>query len=677
MRITCLLVLNLLLISFSSLSQSVPHKIDFADMELKLTKDAIKDIQAHVDALTRSDSYFQKQLEKADMYMPIIERIFKEEGLPDDFKYLVIQESALIPDAVSSSNAVGFWQFKEISGLENGLRIDRQVDERMNIVSASHAAANYLKKHNEQFDNWAYTLIAYQRGVAGARSVIDERYFGARKLPITKNTYWYLKKYLAHKVAFQNALGTTQPTYYLKELKDNAGKHLKEIANDEKVPYELIEEYNKWLLRGRIPDDKNYTVIIPIDRANSDTPYHSTKKEPTVNLPGEVNQKLQNQYPIIEDKAASKNATIAHEIKVNGLKGIVAAEGYTVASLAEKGGLKASKFRKFNDMSLKQSLEIGEIYYLQRKRNRAKFYYHTVQPGESMWEISQKYGLKLHKLYRKNRMKDPATPKAGRVLWLRLNRPSNIPVEYKEIRMPVKPKQEQEKVIDEKAEIKAPAQKDKSPNQLDSVQTKKEEFVKPITIESIAESDSTIKSDKQDSTISSMNISHELDKTPSIDNEVITSDTLKNETLAKEIDSIQVEPENFEQESETPELMEYTIRKGDTFFSISNKFNMRISDLLSYNDLDIRDTLSIDQKILVNKMEIPSGEVKNSKTEEDEISTDQPSKQETSIEHKISSGETLYSLARKYNVSLKEIMEWNNKDDYSIKEGEIIVIKRK
>ncbi|GAB3332444.1 hypothetical protein GCM10027429_11810 [Marivirga atlantica] len=676
MRITCLLVLNLLLISFSGLSQTVPHKIDFADMELKLTKDAIKDIQSHVDALTRSDSYFQKQLEKADMYMPIIERIFKEEGLPDDFKYLVIQESALIPDAVSSSNAVGFWQFKEISGLENGLRIDRQVDERMNIVSASHAAANYLKKHNEQFDNWAYTLIAYQRGVAGARSVIDERYFGARKLPITKNTYWYLKKYLAHKVAFENALGTTQPTYYLKEVKDAQGKHLKDIANEENVEQELIEDYNKWLLRGRIPDDKNYTVIVPIDRANSDTPYHNTKKEPTVDLPGKVNQRLQNQYPIIEDKAASKNATIAHEIKVNGLKGIVAAEGYKVESLAEKGGLKASKFRKFNDMSLRQSLEIGEIYYLQRKRNRAKFYYHTVQPGESMWEISQKYGLKLHKLYRKNRMKDPATPKAGRVLWLRLNRPSNIPVEYKEIRMPVKPKQEQEKVIDEKAEIKAPSQKDKSSIQLDSVQTKKEEVAKPINIEPIAETDSTITSVKQDSTNSTMDVSHELDKTPSVDHEVITSDTLKNDTSAIEIDSTQVDTENFEQERENTELMEYTIKKGDTFFSISNRFNMRISDLLNYNDLDIRDTLAIDQKILVNKMVIPDSERQQASDNEDN-SSESSSEQKADIEHKISSGETLYSLARKYNVSLKEILEWNNKDDYSIKEGEIIIIKRK
>ena len=103
---------------------------------------------------------------------------------------------------------------------------------------------------------------------------------------------------------------------------------------------------------------------------------------------------------------------------------------------------------------------------------------------------------------------------------------------------------------------------------------------------------------------------------------------------------------------------------------------MRISDLLNYNDLDIRDTLAIDQKILVNKMIIPDSEQQQASDNEDN-SSESSSEQKADIEHEISSGETLYSLARKYNVSLKEILEWNNKDDYSIKEGEIIIIKRK
>jgi membrane-bound lytic murein transglycosylase D len=75
--------------------------------------------------------------DKARLYFPIIERIFAEERVPDAIKYLAIQESSLIPDAVSSANAVGYWQFKDFTAREVGLRVDRQVDERKNIVSAS------------------------------------------------------------------------------------------------------------------------------------------------------------------------------------------------------------------------------------------------------------------------------------------------------------------------------------------------------------------------------------------------------------------------------------------------------------------------------------------------------------------------------------------------------------
>ena len=56
-----------------------------------------------------------------------------------------MQESALISDAVSVSNAVGFWQFKDFTAIEMGLRVDKEVDERMNIVAASRGAARYIK----------------------------------------------------------------------------------------------------------------------------------------------------------------------------------------------------------------------------------------------------------------------------------------------------------------------------------------------------------------------------------------------------------------------------------------------------------------------------------------------------------------------------------------------------
>src|SRR5207253_1031322 len=133
----------LLLAPFFAAAQSpqVPHKMAFAGMTLTIRDDARREIQKDVDALTLSAKHFNIKAERAKTYFPIIEKIFADEGVPDDFKYLALQESSLVPDAVSSSNAVGFWQFKDFTAMEMGLRVDKEIDERMNIASSTRAAA--------------------------------------------------------------------------------------------------------------------------------------------------------------------------------------------------------------------------------------------------------------------------------------------------------------------------------------------------------------------------------------------------------------------------------------------------------------------------------------------------------------------------------------------------------
>ena len=90
--------------------------------------------------LNANQKYLSNLVAKMNIYFPIIEKIFKEENVPDELKYLVIQERALISDAVSTSNAVGYWQFKAETAKEMGLKVDNRVDERMNIAAASRGA---------------------------------------------------------------------------------------------------------------------------------------------------------------------------------------------------------------------------------------------------------------------------------------------------------------------------------------------------------------------------------------------------------------------------------------------------------------------------------------------------------------------------------------------------------
>lgn len=144
------LLITIILLDFShqvmAQGPEVPREMRFADLTVKINEQARREIQLDVDALHRNKIYFNNKAERAHLYFPFVERELREAGVPEDFKYLVLQESSLIPDAVSSSNAVGFWQFKQGTAEEVFLRIDNQVDERKNIVASSRGAALYLKK---------------------------------------------------------------------------------------------------------------------------------------------------------------------------------------------------------------------------------------------------------------------------------------------------------------------------------------------------------------------------------------------------------------------------------------------------------------------------------------------------------------------------------------------------
>ena len=239
----------------------VPHKMHFAGMTLTFTADARRDIQKDVDALTSSPRYFNIKVERAKTYFPIIEKIFKDEGVPDELKYLVIQESALISDAVSTSNAVGYWQFKAETAKEMGLKIDHRVDERMNIVAASRGAAKYFKQSNNYFNNWLLVVQSYQMGIGGTMRATDEEHMGSRHMEVNSDTYWYVKKYLAHKIAFEHALGGKGQVEVTPVLA--SGVSLDEISEKSGVDMEKLKDYNKWMKNGNVPDDKEYTVVIP------------------------------------------------------------------------------------------------------------------------------------------------------------------------------------------------------------------------------------------------------------------------------------------------------------------------------------------------------------------------------------------------------------------------------
>lgn len=414
----------------------VPTKVKFADMQLLITPEAKEKIQEKIHCLVRSPKHYQTIFDRVTLYMPIIERVIREEGLPEDFKYLAIQESRLVADEVSTANAVGFWQMKQAAASEVGLRIDRYIDERMHITTATRGAARYVKSHHTFFHNWLYALLAFYLGRTGAQQVTDQQYFGVKKMQIDQHTHWYILHFLAHKLVFESAIGKARhPELYLHECNHCQGKTLREISQQFKVTQRMLRAYNKWLKPRKVPEDATCTVIIPLT-------YQQYAQIDTGSVQDALTKYKINytaywdsakEFPVV---GSSPKKPAQNEVAVsqfNGIAGIRAQPGDDLTSLARAGHLSLKKFLDYNDIDQTHRVEAGQVYYFKTKKRKAGVHYHIVRPSETWWSVAQKYGLKKAALLSKNRVRQETTLEPGRVLWLRFIRPVNIPIAYEQV----------------------------------------------------------------------------------------------------------------------------------------------------------------------------------------------------------------------------------------------------
>ena len=386
-----------LLFSINVFSQDipqVPEVITVDKIRLKINEDARNEIQIEVDALHANKKYFNAIIDKINIYFPVIEEILEEENVPIDFKYLSLQESSLIPDAVSSSNAVGFWQFKSTTAKTYGLNINNLVDERRNVVSSTRAAAKYLKNSNFVFDNWIFSLLSYMTGLSGARSILDEKFYGSKRMEINKNTHWYIKRFLAHKIAYQDEINKENYNDNFTIYKNYEAKSIEDLSESLSVNLDDLKSYNKWLKSSELPRDKVYSFLVPLKSKNL---YSQIKSS--------VISKVKSFI------SSSKNSLIDEKIKLiaekkmiflNGLPSIIIDSDDTMDEIFKLYSISKKSFFSYNDIDSNHQLQIGVPYYFVNKRNRGRVQTYIRRKEESLWEISQIFGIKLKKLEKFN-----------------------------------------------------------------------------------------------------------------------------------------------------------------------------------------------------------------------------------------------------------------------------------
>lgn len=650
-------------------------------MELEIREGAKPILEGYVNKLVGNNRYFRQMVDRADAYLPIVERIFQEEGLPQDFRYLVIQESSLVSYLVSTSNAVGYWQFKRETALEMGLRVDDEIDERMAIVPSSRSAARYLIRHNQYMQNWVYSLLAYYAGLGGAKALINPAKIGTKTLEIDENTHWYILKFIAHKIAFEPHLyrNSATPNLRIMEFHECENKTLEQLSRETNYSMEQLQFYNRWVLKGYVPGDRDYTLILPLKPEEGivfDSPLIVRAAPPVEKLEPWREKILfgliEKPFTVAEPVLLANGKT---EIPVffdwNGIKAIQAKKGDNSSKLALLAGISREDFLEYNDLRIFDPIVPGEVYYVDNKKNKAKIPFHTVQHGQGLWEIAQKYGIRMQSLMAKNRMSRPEKLKPGRVLWMRHFRPEYEPIRYEAVQEPVVKKTAPE----------IPVTKEK---QSDSLELKKTES-KAMTI---LAGDSTPAEPAETAAEAAADSAVETQVTAEIAQKDSQPEAVQAPAAPDEKTDSRTSEEHRNADtviSGTPAMApsmpvvvdgEITVTEGLTLYRISRHYRKSLDSLQAWNGADIH--LQPGMKI---RLQRKSPQIQATVAETVLARAETPDQKSISqtpqVEwYEAKQGDSCYGIARKFGMKPDRLLELNGKSTASIRVGEMLKVEK-
>jgi membrane-bound lytic murein transglycosylase D len=548
---------------------------------------------------------FERLMGVSQYYFPMFEEALAAKNIPLEIKYLAVVESALNPRAVSKMGATGLWQFMYQTGKQYNLNINTYVDERSDAIKSSQAASQYMTNMYRIFGDWDLVLASYNSGPGNVAKAI--RRSGG------KQNYWNIRKNLPKET--QGYVPAFLATMYIFEYhKEHGIKPNRAIANNFATDTIMIKEAMSF---------KQISDLLDVSIAELQFLNPSYKREFVPFITGE---KHFLRLPI--DKVAMFTS---NEDKI-----------YTYIKHES-----SRRERPFESMlASKDSSANGE-------KSVSKTKYHKVRKGDSLSEISDKYGVTMTQLKRWNNLKTSKAP-LGRNLKI---------ITTENIAYNRSSKTDSTKVTDSKEIV---ASKD---SKLDKIykEEKVVSYKDVVKYHKVKSGDNLSEiSDKYSVALSDLKKWNKIksntiaigDKLKIIKNERVVS------TIRKEIKS---EKPVFETKIETNIAQNpsdyYIVQKEDNLFTIAKKFNVSLEDLKKWNNLD-NTNIQLGSKLAL---------AKNDDTPKTEVVTTQLK----TIEYIVEAGDNLSEIAKKYNVSQSDLKEWNNLEDTTIQLGTKITVGKK
>ncbi len=252
----------------------LPEAADFCGEAAPLEK---WDVAEKLDRELLVNSYWHSNtllaIKRSARWFPLIEKVLKEEGVPDDFKYLALVESNFT-NATSPAGAVGYWQFLAETATEFGLEVNDEVDERYHVEKSTRAACKYFKQAYNKLGSWSLAAASYNMGMLGVQKQIDrQKQNNYYELLLNEETSRYVFRILSMKEIVNN---TDKYGFVIRPSDIYAPIDSKEVTitgsvedfaawcQEYGVSYKDFKLLNPWLRQAYLKNKSGKTYVVKI-----------------------------------------------------------------------------------------------------------------------------------------------------------------------------------------------------------------------------------------------------------------------------------------------------------------------------------------------------------------------------------------------------------------------------
>lgn len=392
-------------------------------------------VRRYIDVYTiERREHLAKIIGLAELYFPLFEEMLDKYRLPLELKYLAIVESALDPRAVSSSAAVGLWQFKINTSTMFDLEVNSYIDERSDPYKSTEAACAYLQYLYRIYNDWQLALAAYNGGPGVVRNAIIRS--GGKTnfweiqpyLPDQTNGYvpaFIAVNYVMNHYTDHNIEPVRSPFIHLDidTVKINGEASFKRISEIIDLPVETLQYLNPAYKLDYIPKLKDgATVVLPISK---------------------IRTFLKNEKAILDknSKTSEINENVVERGETNGKEKIIheVVKGEYFHKIAIKynctiDDIKIWNSLPSNDLNVGQLLDIWvdpimahsikeeRLLPKQQRDSTDRFIYYIVREGDTVWSIAEKFNCRsISELKEENQINNEKDLKPGLKLKIYLN----------------------------------------------------------------------------------------------------------------------------------------------------------------------------------------------------------------------------------------------------------------